>query len=283
MDVCLVVRVHDRVADLRVCLDAVRRHWRRHRYHVVVASNGRAAGHPVPPDLAGSVQDVVECDTAPGHVAGAGALLRAAIPRVPPACAYTVLLEADAWVHTDAVLDRYLQRMAATGAVWASAVWVEKYGSLAVDVAVAQSALLRDRAGLLDFTAHAERHVAAYLAAHRLPALHLREHMPVHVPAVLRPFCPEPRGRFRSFPDGALVTHHVEDLPGGIVEKMQRANATLGRREYDVADPGDLARAHRRLVWRQRIARLAPRSAWFRQRRSPEAAAAGAPGGAPGR
>ena len=49
MDVCLVVRVHDRVADLRVCLDAVRRHWRRHRYHVVVASNGRAAGHPVRP------------------------------------------------------------------------------------------------------------------------------------------------------------------------------------------------------------------------------------------
>lgn len=267
MDVCVLIRVYDRLADLPVCLDAIARHWQRHHYHVIVASNGRADGHPLPPQIASRVAVVVDCDDNAGHVAGSGALLRAGLRHVPAGCRYTVLLEADAWLHTDVVLDRYIQLMTATGAVWASGVWVEKYGSLAVDVAVAQSAMVRAHPGLFDFSARAERHVAAYLAARRLPPLHLREHMPVHVPAVLRPFHSEPRGRFRCFPEGALVTHHLEDLPGGLTEKMQWANATLGRREYDVPDLGDLARVHRRLVWRQRLARLAPRSSWFRRRR----------------
>ena len=141
---------------------------------------------------------------------------------------------------------------------------------LAIDCAAVESAFLRDHPGLVTFTSRAELHVARYLAAARAPILHITEHMPVHVPRVLRPLVPAPQGRFRCFPAGAMVTHHVEDLTGGIAEKQRWANATLGRREYDVPGCEHLARDHRKLVWLQRLARIVPRSSWvMKPRRVP--------------
>jgi hypothetical protein len=229
VNICVLVRVYNRLADLEVCLDAIRLHWRRHRFHVVVLSNGGRDGYPLPERLGPSVAGVVECDAGTGHVSGNSGLLLEGIRHIPADCEYTVLLEADTWVHSDAVLDGYLARMHATGAVWASAEWVEKFRSLAVDFALVRSSYVRDHPDLLTFKAHAEYHVAKYLTDRRMPFLHIREHMPVHVPRVMRPFHQESNGRFRCFPAGAMVTHHIEDLPGGLTEKKQLANATLQR------------------------------------------------------
>lgn len=272
MNICVLVRVYNRLADLAVCLEAIRTHWRLHRYHVVVLSNGRRDGYPLPAHLGSPVAVAVECDAGLGHVAGNSRLLLEGVRHIPGDCDYTVLLEADTWVHTDSVLDRYLGRMKTTGAVWASAEWVEKFQSLAVDFALVRSSFVRDHPDVFEFPAHAEYHVAKHLADRRVPFLHMREHMPVHVPRAMRMFYAGSRGRFRCFPAGAMVTHHVEDLPGGLAEKKRLANATLGRMEYAVAGHEWVRREHRKLVWLQRLARLAPRSAWFRPKRLPPAA-----------
>jgi len=270
MDVCVLIRVHSRMADLEVCLRAIRRHWHRHRYRVIVLSAGRPDGFLVPSSVASTGAEVIEIDSNPGHVAGTSLLLQEGMAHVPEGCRYTILLEADTWVHDDEVLDACIGRMNDGGAVWASAAWVEKLGSLAIDCAAVESAFLRDHPGLVTFTSRAELHVARYLAAARAPILHITEHMPVHVPRVLRPLVPAPQGRFRCFPAGAMVTHHVEDLTGGIAEKQRWANATLGRREYDVPGCEHLARDHRKLVWLQRLARIVPRSSWvMKPRRVP--------------
>jgi hypothetical protein len=264
MDVCVLVRVHSRMADLEVCLRAIRGHWHRHSYRVIVLSTGRHDGFAVPPSVAAAGVDIVEIDQNPGHVAGTSLLLQEGVAHVPEGCRYTILLEADTWVHDDEVLDAYISRMNDGGAVWASAEWVEKLGSLAIDCAIVQSAFLRGHPGLITFSSRAELHVARYMAGARAPVLRVPEHMPVHVPRVLRRLVPAPQGRFRCFPAGAMVTHHVEDLAGGIAEKQRWANATLGRMEYDVPGCEHLARDHRRLVWLQRLARIVPRSSWIR-------------------
>jgi len=272
VNICVLVRVYNRLADLEVCLEAIRVHWRLHRYHVVVLSNGRRDGYPLPANLGPRVAMAVECDASIGHVAGTSRMLLEGIHHIPGDCDYTVLLEADTWVHTDSVLDRYLALMNVTGAVWASAEWVEKFQSLAVDCALVRSSFVRDHPEVFEFSAHAEYHVARHLADQRVRFLYMREHMPVHVPRVMRMFDTGSHGRFRCFPAGAMVTHHIEELPGGLAEKKQLANATLGRVEYAVAGREWVRREHRRLVWLQRLARLAPRSAWLRPKRRPPAA-----------
>ena len=188
MNICVLVRVYNRLADLAVCLEAIRTHWRLHRYHVVVLSNGRRDGYPLPAHLGSPVAVAVECDAGLGHVAGNSRLLLEGVRHIPGDCDYTVLLEADTWVHTDSVLDRYLGRMKTTGAVWASAEWVEKFQSLAVDFALVRSSFVRDHPDVFEFPAHAEYHVAKHLADRRVPFLHMREHMPVHVPRAMRMF-----------------------------------------------------------------------------------------------
>jgi hypothetical protein len=263
---CVVVRVHQRMRDLEILCSVIARHWTLPR-HVLVVSNGAAAGHRVPGGVHALVDRVVELEHNAGHIGGNSQLLQAALPLVPADCPYTLLLEADSWLFGDHLLQVYIEKLEATGAAWASAHWQDRWHSQALDLALVRTAALRAHPELLEYTRHAECSVANRLDALGLGRLPITELMPVHIPALLRRFWNRWGGRFRCFPEGPLVTHHGEDLPDGMEGKRAEANRTLGRAEFDDLPAEDWARARARIRRIRALARWIPRSAWLKRKR----------------
>ena len=262
----VLVRVFDRMADLEVGLGIIRRHWTRHACRVVVVSNGLSAGHAVPAACGALADEVLELPHNAGHIEGASQLLQAGLPRLDPRAGHVVLIEADNWLFSDALIADYRQRMVQRQAVWASADWVERHHSLAVDFAIADIGFLQAHPEVLRFGRNAETHVCNRLRELGALYVFIRECMPVHVPKSLRALHDPYGGRLRSFPRAGMVTHHVEDLRGGMAEKMAFANAVLGRREFEV--PGDFAALGRKLRAIEALARIAPRSRWFKPKKT---------------
>lgn len=260
---CVVLRVHQRMEDLAILVDLISRHWTLPR-HLLVVSNGAAAGHRVPDSVIRAADRVVELDHNAGHIGGNAQLLQAAVPLIPGDCPVTLLLEADTWLFDDRMLRPYLDLLEAGRADWASAHWLDRWHSQALDLALVRSAVLRAHPELLEYTKHAECHVANRLDALGLVRLPIAELMPVHIPALMRRFWNRWGGRFRCFPEGPVVSHHTEDLPGGMARKLAEANRTLGREEFPGLPPEDWAAARRRIRRLRALARLVPRSAWVK-------------------
>jgi len=265
--IAVLLRVHDRMADLAVCVDLIRKHWKQEPYHLVVVSNGLAAGHPLPASVRAAADHCVELARNSGHLRGNAQLLLTGLRHIPAACRYTVLLEADTWVFSDALVQKYARRLAAAHAVWASAEWIEKCWSLGLDFAVVETAYLQAHPATFNFTADAESWVCHRLRAEGRRFLYITENMPVHQPKVLKFFLERHGGRFRSFPRAGMVTHHVEDLPHGLESKKYLANVCLGRREFPLGDAQVIRREHRRLRLLMALATCAPRSSWYRPKR----------------
>jgi hypothetical protein len=262
----VLVRVFDRIEDLRVCLAVIDRHWTGGAYYKLVVGNGQAAGFPIPEDVAAHADRVIELNANPGHRSGSSQLLLAGLDHVPDDCRHTILLEADTWIFTDAVLRRYMKLMDARQAVWAGAEWIEKHWSLALDAAVVRTSYAREHPGIFDFRAQAESWVAGYLLDDRQRFVTIREHMPVHRPRAMKTSYDVYGGRFRSFPAGQMVTHHIADLAHGLETKKEKANICLGRRVFDVGDDAEIAREHKRLRRVVALARVYPRSRWFKKK-----------------
>jgi len=265
--IAVLLRVHDRMADLAVCVELIRKYWKRDRYHLVVVSNGPAAGHTLPESVRAAADNCVELAHNSGHLVGNAQLLMAGIKHLPAECRYTVLLEADTWVFSDALVQKYVHRLAAENAVWASAEWIEKRWSLGLDFAVAETAYLQGNPEIFNFTTDAESWVCQHLRAGGEHFLYITEAMPVHQPKCLKFFGERHSGRFRSFPRAGMVTHHVEDLPHGLETKQYLANVCLGRREFPVGDARVIRREHRRLRMLMALAPFLPRSRWYRPKR----------------
>jgi hypothetical protein len=262
----VLVRVFDRMADLQVCLGIIRRHWTRHACRVIVVSNGLSAGQAVPAACQALADEVLELEHNAGHIGGTSQLLQAGLPRLDARRRHAVLLEADNWLFSDALIQDYRERMVRQQAVWASADWFERHHSLALDFAIVDIAFLQTHPQVLRFGRNAETHVCHTLRGLGAKYLFIRECMPVHVPKSMRSLHDRYGGRLRSFPRAGMVTHHVEDLPGGMADKQAFANAVLGRREFEV--PGDIAALRRRLRALDWLARVAPRSRWFKPKKS---------------
>ena len=262
----VLIRVFDRTADLEICVECIRRLWTRGDYEILVISNGESSGHPVP-DSVRKVARVISLPENAGHREGNSQLLREGVARLSERAEYVVLLEADTWLLDDALIETVTRRMRERDWVWASAEWEGRYHSLALDFAVVSADLIRREPGLLEFGPYPESEVANFLRGKGLGYGHIPELMPVHVPKAMRRFHTEHGGRFRAFPEGPMVTHHVEDLAGGIEEKKRIANRAAGRAVFDVRDAGDLGSERARLARLQAVARRVPRSDWFRRKR----------------
>ena len=266
---CVLLRVHDRMHDLEICVDVIRKHWTAGKYVLLVASNGGTRGLTVPPSVRAAADRVLEVDGDAGHFGGSAQLLHAGIRAVPDDCRWTILLEADTWIFGDAILQRYIRRLEAEQKVWASALWVERFYTLALDVAVVNTAFAQSQPHLFDFVEPPgpEAWVHNQLRAAGQRPLYIREHMPVHIPALLRRFYPGHGGRFRTFVGAQMLTHHIEDLPGALQQKLRIANEVLGVREFNV--PGTAHLRRRRIVRRlaEGLRLWVPRSTWIRPRR----------------
>lgn len=256
------------MADLAVCVDLIRKYWTRDHYYIVVVSNGRPAGHLLPESVRAAADRCVELSQNPGHLRGNSQLILAGLPHLPAACRYTVLLEADTWVFSDALVQKYARRLADGNAVWASAVWIEKRWSLALDFAVVETAYLQGHPGTFNYTTDAESWVCNHLRAEGRRFIYITENMPVHQPKFLKFFYERYDGRFHLFPRAGMVTHHVEDLAHGMETKKYLANVCLNRREFAIGDERVIRREHWQVRLLMRLAHYLPRSSWYRRKRT---------------
>lgn len=263
----ILIRVFNRIDDLNVCVDVIKKYWIRDRYYIIIVGNGKAHGFPIPEEVRAKVDKFIELDQNVGHRQGNSQLLLEGTPHIPDTCHYTVLLEADTWIFTDDVVKKYTHLLESRSSVWASAEWIEKYWSLGLDFAIANTSYIQNNTDIFHFTTHAEPWVCNYLLEHQQRFLYITENMPVHSPKSMRFLANAYGGRFRCFPKAKMVTHHIEDLENGIETKKLIANMCLGRREFPVGDLDVIIRGHYTIRLIMTMAKVFPRSRWFRKKK----------------
>ena len=119
--VCVLIRVYNRIEDLRHCINIIRDTWNQNKYYILVAANGRSNGYVIPSETLAKIDRVVEIENNIGHFSGNSQLLLAGLPLIPDDCPYTVILEADTWIYGDDLISSYMARLHQEKAVWASA------------------------------------------------------------------------------------------------------------------------------------------------------------------
>ncbi|WP_108821703.1 glycosyltransferase family 2 protein [Dysgonomonas sp. Marseille-P4361] len=224
MEITVLIRVYDRIDDLKYNLQIIRDTWKDNNYHVIVVSNGKSKGYDIPSDSLRHIDKLVVLEENAGHRKGNSQLLMEGAKFIPESSQFTLILEADTWVYGDAIISKYAKRLAETpNAVWASADWYDKYYALATDFALIKTDYIRKHPGIFDFELFPECHITNFLRDTNSDFIWITENMPVHVPSYISykyPYVPNIKeGRFYVFPKSKTVTHHIEFLKDGIEQK----------------------------------------------------------------
>lgn len=229
MKVAILIRVYDRIEDLKHNLRIISDTWKENDYYTIVVSNGKNNGYEVTPDSLPLIDRLVILEENAGHRRGNSQLLMEGIKYIPSDCKYTLILEADTWMCGDSVISKYTSMLDKSDfAVWASADWYDKYYALATDFAIIKTQYIIKNPGIFDFELFPECHISNFLRDTKAGYLWIKENMPVHVPSYVKykyPYIPNIKeGRFYVFPKSKTVTHHIEYLKGGIEQKKRYFN-----------------------------------------------------------
>lgn len=226
--VAVLIRVYDRVEDLKYNLQIIRQTWTEFDYNIIVVSNGYPDGYRIDADSIRLIDSFVALEHNAGHKKGNSQLLIEGQKCIPSDCDYTVILEADTWMYTDRTVKEYIEFMEeVSNVVWSSANWYDKDYSLAVDFAVIKSNFIRNNPQLFDFEIYPECYIANYLRDANAGFKWITENMPVHVPSYIPkyPYVDDSaQKRFYVFPKSRMVTHHIEFLKNGIPQKKRYFN-----------------------------------------------------------
>ncbi|NDV67854.1 hypothetical protein [Dysgonomonas sp. 25] len=225
--IAILIRVYDRIEDLKYNLRIIADTWKSNDYYVIVVSNGKSNGYIIPEECKPLIDKLIVLEENAGHRKGNSQLLLEGIQHIPEESDYTLILEADTWLYGDAVISKYTNLLAqSVDIVWASADWLDKWHALGTDYAIIESGYLRKNPQLFNFEIFPEFHIANYLRDTQVGYLYITENMPVHVPSYVRkyPYIPNKEGRFYIFPKSRMVTHHVEWLKGGMEQKKRYFN-----------------------------------------------------------
>mgnify|MGYP006909064248 FL=1 len=229
MKVAILIRVYDRVEDLKHNLQIISDTWKENDYYTIVVSNGKSNGYEVTPDSLPLIDKMVTLEENAGHRRGNSQLLMEGIKYIPSDCKYTLILEADTWMYGDRVISKYTSLLDKSDfAVWASADWYDKYYALATDFAIIKTQYIIKNPGIFDFELFPECHISNFLRDTNAGYLWIKENMPVHVPSYVKykyPYIPNIKeGRFYVFPKSKIVTYHIEYLKGGMEQKKRYFN-----------------------------------------------------------
>ncbi|WP_220719825.1 glycosyltransferase family 2 protein [Agarivorans litoreus] len=267
MNITVIVRVYNRLDDLACCLQVINQLWQQNNYHVVLVSNGKNAGYVVSEELEKYANVHVCLEENAGHLKGNSQLLQAAIPYIADDSEYTVILEADTWLLDDSLITRYCRKMSNQAAVWSSASWISNVWSVGLDFAIISSDYLRANPKLVDYGEHPEKTVCNYLLEDHQRFLFIKENMPVHPSKLFRTLYPKCNYRFNSFIRSKMVTHHIEELDGGLAEKKRLANLCLDDDFFPVNQTQSrfLFRLKCRLI--ALLVVVLPQSSWFKPKR----------------
>ena len=225
MKICIGVRVYNRIMDLEVLIDIINKTWRKHDYDIVVITNGEYAGYTIPHFVRNNVNHIVSISQNSGHILGSSQLLLALYDYTfNMDYAYHIIIEADTWMHGDDIVDKYIGIMENDNEiVYAGAHWYDNYYSLASDFGIIKSSYLYSNRNMFLFKNHAECHIANYINSNNGKFLYITENtypnLPGYAVRFMYPF--SSKGRINCFPFSKTVTHHIEDLKGGIERKKR--------------------------------------------------------------
>lgn len=222
MKIAVLIRVYDRVEDLKYNLKIISDTWRSNDYYIIVVSNGKSKGYEIPEESTKLIDKLIVLEQNAGHRKGNSQLLLEGIKHIPKDCDYTLILEADTWLYGDATLSKYTSLLSQSpDTVWASADWLDKWHALGTDFAIIKSQYIRENLQLFNFEIFPEFHIANYLHSTQVKAIWITENMPVHVPSyvIKYPYIPNKERRFYIFPKSKMVTHHIEFLKKGMLQK----------------------------------------------------------------
>lgn len=226
--IAILIRVYDRVEDLKYNLQVIRNTWKLFDYHVIVVSNGYPKGYQIDDESTQLIDDLIILEHNSGHRKGNSQLLLEGRKYIPSDCDYTIILEADTWIYTDTVIEKYVALLdRQEDKVWASADWYDKDYALATDFAIIKTDFIRQHQGLFDFEIYPESHIANYLRDTNGGFIWILENMPVHVPSYVPkyPYINDStQRRFYVFPKSKMVTHHIEFVKGGMNRKKRYFN-----------------------------------------------------------
>lgn len=243
MKVAVLIRVYDRIEDLKYNLQIICDTWTENDYYIIVVSNGQSNGFIIPEESLSRIDKTVILEHNAGHRKGNSQLLMEGIKYIPGDCDFTLILEADTWMYQDTLISKYIKLLSDSEAVWASADWYDKYHALATDIALIKTDYLRSNPGIFDFELFPECHIANFLRDTNDGYIWIRENMPVHIPSYIiykYPYVPNLKEkRFYVFPKSKMVTHHIEYLKKGIHKKKQYFNIVADTDYFQDAKTGN--------------------------------------------
>lgn len=230
--IAILIRVYDRIEDLKYNLQVIRDTWQVFDYYIIVISNGYPKGYEIADDSKALIDNLIVLEHNAGHKKGNSQLLLEGIKYIPSDCDYTIILEADTWIYQDKIVEKYVSSMdQSPNIVWSSADWYDKDYALATDFAIIRTDYIRKNPGLFDFELFPESHIANFLRDNNGQFQWITENMPVHVPSYISkyPYIDDiSNKRFYIFPKSKMVTHHVEFIKGGMAQKKRFFNIVTG-------------------------------------------------------
>ncbi|MEO6148920.1 MAG: glycosyltransferase family 2 protein [Mucilaginibacter sp.] len=262
-NVCVLIRVYNRIEDLRHTVEIIRNTWTLFNYHIIVVANGKKKGFVVDAETRNKVDLVIELEENAGHLLGNSQLLLNGVPAIPNNCKYTVILEADTWLYKDVLIKKYVDKLNHTGNVWASARWYDKLFSVATDIAVIQTQFIKTEPQVFEFSVFPEYYIAEYLIDHHKGYTFITENMPVHLPGYIKNYPYTTERRFNVYPKSKMVTHHFEDLPGGLEEKKFLFNAIVGQEYFKIDKRASYTTALLKIKLAIITSYLLPKRNWF--------------------
>jgi len=270
-NIAVVIRVFSRIEDALGLIHIIREKWTSHNYTIFVSHNGKKSAHIFPENSLHGVT-LIEVEENSGHLGGAGSLVYEAFDHITEDFDYAIFIESDFWVLDENLI---LEPLTNDFDV-ACSIWVESIKSMSVDFFILKQSYLAKNKELLNWgkSSHTERIypeniVAEYYIKTQAKVYIIQSLRPIHAPSSMRKLVkvlPAKNslcgGRFRLFPKASVVTHHIENIPNGIVRKKQIANALAQEEIFKDVPPYTLRFMEKNI---QQIARFFPQSSWFRK------------------
>ncbi len=267
--VAVLIRVYDRIEDLKYNLQIIKDLWNNNDYDVFVSSNGKSSGYKIDDETSKNIFKLIELEENAGHLKGNSQLLLEGCKNIPfDNYDYLIILEADTWIMDDSIITKYIKNLDSSQNVWASAEWVESRHSLAVDFAIIKSKFIKEYySHLFDFTTKAEMWIAENLNEMKKEFTYINEFMPIHRPSAVKSIYNADEGRLRVFPLAKTVTHHIENLEGGMDKKKELANL-VSKSNYFENKKNSSDLSYYLYILLQFSLRSVPRSSWIKKKKT---------------
>lgn len=268
-NIAVLIRVYDRTEDLKFNLQIINDLWTQNQYDLFVCFNGKEKVHSLDKNIY-EQSKVIELDKNEGHLKGNSQLLIEGIKNIDlQRYDYLIILEADTWIMGDSLISKYINKLENSSAIWASTEWVENRYSLGLDFAIIDVPFLsKHYEKLFNFTVQAEMWVAEYIKHLNEDFIFIKELMPVHRPSIIKFIYSADGGRLRVFPNGNMVTHHIENLKGSMKKKKQLADAMYMNNYFTKNTKVSLIIIYIKYVLFNHFLKLLPRSSWFKKKKS---------------